>query len=275
MQKALIREALVVTRSLGGVAEADEVARQLTVVVDGPALWRAAQLHPAFEAADDGTGRIAVAADLLPGALEDLVIVAADVGSVSNDRFGWDVSDPRGALPESFVPSRPSSLVEFVVGHLQVGRPVALGFECPMFVPVPEDELALGRARTGEGNRSWSAGAGTGAMGTGLVQACWILRAAFARCRNVEIHLDWSAFASAGTGLLLWEAFVSAQAKGVGHVDDARIAVGAFLEALPDPRASQTITAERPLSLAATAAVWSGWSNDPARLHQPPLLVRA
>ncbi len=275
MQTALIREALVVTRSLGGIAEADDVARQLPGDVDGPALWQAAHLHPAFEAADDGTGRIALAADLLPDPLDDLVVVAADVGSVSKDRFGWDVSDPRGALAGSFDPSRPSSLVEFVVGHLQAGRPVALGLECPLFIPVSEDELALGRARNGEGNRSWSAGAGTGAIATGLVQACWLLSAAFTRCPGVGLYLDWPAFACAGSGLLLWEAFVSAEAKGVEHVDDARIAVGAFLEALPDPRATQVITAERPLSLAATAAVWSGWSSDPALLREPPLLVRA
>lgn len=48
MQTALIREALVVTRSLGGIAEADDVARQLPGDVDGPALWQAAQVASSF-----------------------------------------------------------------------------------------------------------------------------------------------------------------------------------------------------------------------------------
>jgi hypothetical protein len=29
------------------------------------------------------------------------------------------------------------------------GRPVALGFECPLCVPVPVEQMALGRARSG------------------------------------------------------------------------------------------------------------------------------
>ncbi len=135
--------------------------------------------------------------------------------------------------------------------------------------------MELGTARGGEGNRPWSAGAGTGALATGLVQAAWVLAAIRSRSKDHPLHFDWADFAAQGSGLLLWEAFVSASAKGTSHVDDATIAVSAFKSALPDPAAASTITAERPLSLAGAIAVWSGWLDTPAALHQVPLVIRA
>jgi hypothetical protein len=171
--------------------------------------------------------------------------------------------------------SKPSQLADAVCEELAGGRPVALGFECPLFVPVPNEEFALGRARVGEGNRSWSAGAGTGALATGLVQAAWILEEIRRRNADETLWIDWSAFAAVGRGLLIWEAFVTAAAKGASHVDDAAIAVEAFTSALPEPGTKSTVTAERPLLLIGAAALWSGWSTDLSLLHAAPLVIRA
>lgn len=189
--------------------------------------------------------------------------------------FGWAcASVTQGDVSAAGGPS-PGDLVAAVAVQLGTGCPVALGFECPLFVPVPEAAARLGTARAGEGNRAWSAGAGSGAMATGLVQAAWILDAIHSRCSDATLHLDWESFADARSGLLLWEAFVTAKAKGQSHVDDARIAVSAFVASLPDPRTISTITAERPLSLAGAVALWSGWLHDPAALHTQSLVVRA
>jgi len=103
----------------------------------------------------------------------------------------------------------------------------------------------------------------------------WVLAAIRARCPDERLHLDWQSFATAGQGLLVWEAFVSASAKGTSHVDDATIAVAAFSRALPDPRIASTITAERPLSLVGAVAVWSGWLDATDALHYAPLVIRA
>ena len=145
----------------------------------------------------------------------------------------------------------------------------------PSLVPVPSEEIALGRARAGEGNRAWSAGAGTGALATGLVQAAWVVREIRRRNPDEALWIDWGDFAAVGRGLLVWEAFVTSAAKGVSHVDDAAIAVEAFTSALPDPGSTSTVTAERPLSLIGVAALCSGWSTDCALLHVAPLVVRA
>jgi hypothetical protein len=191
--------------------------------------------------------------------MRDLVVFCADVGSVKSGNFGWARSEAEGGSMADHDASRPADLAEAVVHELRSGRPVALGFECPLFVPVPSLDTGFGAARPGEGNRAWSAGAGSGALTTGLVQMAWVLAAVRAHCPEERLHLEWQPFAANGQGLLVWEAFVSASAKGTSHVDDATIGVAAFSRALPDPRIASTMTAERPLSLVGAAAVWSGW----------------
>ncbi|MGH2845923.1 MAG: hypothetical protein ACRDL0_07890, partial [Thermoleophilaceae bacterium] len=118
-------------------------------------------------------------------------------------------------------------------------------------------------------------GAGACALATGLVQVAWVLARVRERCPDQRLHLDWAPFAKEAGGLLVWEAFVSAEAKGASHVDDAGIAVQAFVDAGPDPSASSAIAAERPLSLAGAAALWSGWADDHDLLHRTPIVIRA
>ncbi|MGE5434467.1 MAG: hypothetical protein ACM3S3_06740, partial [Candidatus Doudnabacteria bacterium] len=158
---------------------------------------------------------------------------------------------------------------------LGAGRAVALGFECPLFVPVPEQALGLGMARTGEKNRSWSAGAGAGAMATGIVQVAWILSELRRRSPDTTTHLDWAELRQTSHGLFLWEAFVTDRAKAATHVDDATVAVTAFRNALPDPTTANAVTAERPLSLLAAALLWSGWSEDVDLLRSSCLVIKA
>jgi hypothetical protein len=114
-----------------------------------------------------------------------------------------------------------------------------------LFVPVPTQALRLGKARRGDGNRAWSAGAGPSALATGLVEVAWILAQLRRRCPTTKAHLDWSGFAGESGGLFLWEAFVSAGAKAATHVDDATIAASAFRDALPDPSTANAVRVER------------------------------
>jgi uracil-DNA glycosylase len=205
----------------------------------------------------------------------DLVIYCADIGSIPNRRFGWARAYP----DEPAIERHPGSteiveLVEAVAEDLAAGRRVALGFECPLYVPVPENPLELGKARAGEGNRSWSAGAGSGALATGLVEVAWILRALREQVGDTVIHLDWKEFKDVG-GLFLWEAFVSDRAKAATHIDDATAAVSAFLDALPNPEARNAVTAAEPLSLLATALAWSGWPDTAKLLRTSCLVIKA
>ena len=47
--------------------------------------------------------------------------------------------------------SKPADLAGAVVSELNAGRPVALGFECPLFVPVPTAEMKLGARAAARG----------------------------------------------------------------------------------------------------------------------------
>jgi hypothetical protein len=197
-------------------------------------------------------------------------IVCADVGSVANGRFGWwHSADVNGCLA--------SELVEWVADALDAGVPVALGFECPLFVPLREDEQDLLRQREGESGYPFSASAGTSALVAGLVEAAWVLLRVRQRLRtSVPAFVGWQEFVRAGTGLFLWEAFVAGEAKTGGHVDDARVGAEAMAAALPDPRAANAVECASPThSLVAAALLRTGWSTDVSLLGRPCLVIRA
>jgi hypothetical protein len=207
------------------------------------------------------------------------VIYAADVGSIPQGNFGWvrlDAEHDGTHVEHDGDGAEIRGLVDAVQRDLVVdGRQVALGFECPLFVPVPRDPRRLGAARPGEGSHPFSAGAGTGALVTGLVQTAWILRELRDRCPDAVAFADWTDFVNAGGGLFLWEAFVSGSAKIRTHVDDARVAAATFRDSLPNPLTANAVEAQNPLSLVGTALLWSGWSRDVALLHEPRLLIKA
>jgi hypothetical protein len=147
--------------------------------------------------------------------MERLAVYCADVGSIEQGNFGWARrAVPAAAVEEEFGGATEiAELVRAVSADLAAGLPVALGFECPLFVPVPDDPTRLGSARRGEGSRPFSAGAGTGALVTGLVQATWVLAEVRRRRPDDDVFLEWDAFEAAGRGLLLWEAFVTAEER--------------------------------------------------------------
>lgn len=201
---------------------------------------------------------------------ERLTVVCADIGSVAKGNFGWWSS--AGANGQ-----QPSSLASHVAALLKQPSPVALGFECPLFVPLVEDEACLTNARPGEGSRAWSAGAGSGALATGLVQVVWVLRAIRAQLAPpVSAFLTWSSFVASGSGLFLWEAFVSGSQKQSSHLADAEVGAQAFIRALPDPLSANAVTCESPVhSLVGAALLRSGWSSSLTLLAEPCLVVRA
>jgi hypothetical protein len=61
-----------------------------------------------------------------------------------------------------------SVFAEGIAKDLSAGYAVALGFECPLFVPVAKAPEHLTKGRAGEGNRPWSAGAGVAVLASGL-----------------------------------------------------------------------------------------------------------
>lgn len=206
----------------------------------------------------------------------DLTICCADIGSVRTGNFGWALRDFPAPLYE--VPER-ASITEFadaIIERLNDGRSVALGFECPLFVPIRENPADLTRARRGEGNRPWSAGAGSGSLATGLVEVTWLLmRIRAAMDPQPRLAVSWETFVRDSGGLFLWEAFVTREAKVGSHHGDAGVAVQAFARSLPDPSTANAIDEQRVLSLVGAAAIRAGWNVPPSLLSTPCLVVAA
>lgn len=208
--------------------------------------------------------------------LDELQVFCADIGSIARDSFAWARRIPGENEEEVHQPESIEALAAAVVDALRHGQPVALGFEAPMFVPVPEQSDLLGKARPCDaGSPSWSSQVGASVLATAAVQVPWILRYVRERVPDVNVHVSWESFASERSGLLLWEAFVSGAAKGETHEEDARNGVQAFCDQLPNPGDECAGETQRPFSLLAAAAVWAGWDLSPEDLRRACVLVRA
>lgn len=190
--------------------------------------------------------------------MRSLKTYCADVGSIAGGKFGWAGSSRGWEASGTSIDDLACSIAR----DLDADSPVALGFECPLFVPFVEDSSRLGCAREGEGARPWSAHAGAASLATGLVQVAWLLSRIKEEARQRhQAFLNWQDFGVEYRGLFLWEAFVSAKAKRESHVDDAKAAVDAFVDALPDPR-SCIQCSDGAYSLVGAALLRTGWAVD-------------
>ena len=93
--------------------------------------------------------------------------------------------------------------------------------------------------------------------------------------RPPAFYLRWPDFVAVGSGVFLWEAFVTKSAKLGTHSDDAEAAVKHFLSALPDPMSVGLGATVEVHSLLGAALLRAGWSRDLTLLEQPCLVLRA
>ncbi|MTK13319.1 MAG: hypothetical protein F8N39_14910 [Clostridiaceae bacterium] len=207
--------------------------------------------------------------------MNDLVIWCADIGSVKNKKFGWC----RGTtgVKDDFIMG--SSIQDFAGGiakDLSNGYKVALGFECPLFVPLSDDPVKLTSARKGEGDRAWSASAGGTVLATGLTETAWILsRVKELAELEIKVTIDWNEFINKSLNLFIWEAFVSKSSKSSTHSGDAEVAVKAFINDYPDIVQANAVTTENPYNLVAAALLRVGLSKDIDILSHPCIVIKA
>ncbi len=215
-------------------------------------------------------------------------MVAVDIGSVRTGSFAWAAVDvPQdGPLPEALAGfgSDPATAVEAVADGLVGGGCAVLALEAPMAVPVPGDWALLGKGRAGEGNRPWSASAGAGALGTGLVQGAWMLAELGRVVSGLSVTTQvrrWGAGRPGAARLLLVEAFVSGAGKPVAtvlgqHAADAEAAARVVAERLVGGRESDVVCApQRAFNLLAAQALWAGLDIGDDELGLDVLVVRA
>lgn len=201
----------------------------------------------------------------------DIIIWCADIGSVKGKKFGWCRGDGEGF-------AEGTDIVEFCKGiakDLSAGKKVALGLECPLFVPVSENPLLLTSARQGEGDRAWSAGAGCGALCTGLTESVFIFNEVYKETLlDIQPTFEWNDFLDRKANLFLWEAFVSKESKGVSHSGDAKIAVKKFLRHYPNILEANAVTVKSAYNLVAAALLRTGLSKDIKLLSEPCIVIK-
>ncbi|UPH71729.1 hypothetical protein LGT41_0002610 [Abyssibius alkaniclasticus] len=200
---------------------------------------------------------------------KDIVVAAVDVGSPKN--IGW-------AIIVGGDVEHGTNLDTFIARFAEVsnGKPSALGFEAPLFIPYGRPLQKLTAQRSGDNGRPWSAGAGATVTTIGLAVVSHVLsgmRAAGCKQRAV---LDWQSWPR-NDDLLLFEAFVSGDNHaGPGeHWKDALNAAEGFVRALPDLSAANAVSEANVFSMIGACMMRTGWAETGIDyLSQSCLVIR-
>jgi len=169
-----------------------------------------------------------------------------------------------------------TNLDEFIVrfAELSKGKPSALGFEAPLFIPHGRPMEKLTVQRNGDNGRPWSAGAGATVTTIGLAIVSHVL-AGLRICEpKRRAVLDWNNWPN-NDDMLLFEAFVSGDNHaGPGeHWKDALNAAEGFAEALSDLDAANAVSEANVFSLIGACIMRTGWAETGASLLSEPCLV--
>lgn len=211
-------------------------------------------------------------------------VVAVDVGSVRGN-FAWAAMDLPSGEPVGGG-TTPMEASGAVLAGLQDIGSVALGFESPLMVPVPpagaEGWPELGRGRRGEGNRSWSAGAGSGSLATGLVQMAWVLQEIACHSNGLSVTTQVERWLDGSVQVLVWEAFVSGPGRPVRsevtqHAADAAVAAETFASRWTSGTLADsdvTCAPDGSFNLAAASAIFARLAIDPRELVLPVAVYR-
>ncbi len=198
---------------------------------------------------------------------DDIVVGAIDVGAPHN--IGWAI------LSDGSVASG-DDLDEFIdrFGEIAQGRPAALGFEAPLYIPVRDELGRTTKARRGEGSRPWSAHAGAAVTTIGIAVMAYTFAKLKTHLGHRAVTLDWRNWPK-GDAVLVWEAFVSgSNHAGPGeHWVDAMNAAKGFKDALANLDAANAVVEENVFSVAGACLAHSGLVTPSAALLREPCLV--
>lgn len=210
------------------------------------------------------------------------IIYACDIGTTRYTSktglpsFAWARLDPENGVIEAS--SYIDKLVEQLKSDVGQGISIALGFEAPLFTPVPEDWKGLSKGREGEGNRSFASPVGLTVCALGVHQSAWILKSLFeSSCDKYDFTLDWQRWwppSGHRPILFCWEAFVSGDAHDDDHKRDAVTAVQFFFRNEKKLQTVGEIKAKSPISLIGAVALWSNWVSDLEFIHKPTLVIK-
>ena len=206
------------------------------------------------------------------------IVYACDIGSVKTGKFAWVRAD----LDADFAPvgsNDMGGLLDCLKSDLRGKSSIALGFEAPLFMPVPNEIGNLGSGRIGEGSRSMFAQSGACAMALGCKQIAFILRHMVSYKQTYELTFDATSWmACAQPRILIWEAFVSGKTHApVGEdIRDAATAACYFHQHQAClENASKFIPSHYDcFSLIGSVALWSGWLRNRRSVKEKCLVLK-
>jgi len=197
-----------------------------------------------------------------------IVAYAVDVGSIKNENFAWARQEENQPKPKSTDSTDIEELAKSVIEDIKAKYQVALGFECPLFIPVAKKPAELLKSRHGEGSRPWSAGAGPYSMAAGLAESAWLLKRIAESGLNPRATHSRDSFSKGDAEIFLWEAFVTKKEilqddrKLDEHFKAACIALDYFWRSYRNKRPSRIElgSGKESLSLISSVAEWAGLS---------------
>jgi hypothetical protein len=213
-----------------------------------------------------------------------VAVACVDVGSIVKHHLGWAVIEGAGATHGR----DPADVVGTSSSILNRGLQLAIGFECPLYVPVRDNPLELTCCRKGERYVNWCGGPGGAVLSTGLVQAHWILTRIARAAPGIRGTTRWSEFASGNCQLLAGEAFVTSKdgrrpdlkrfriGRMGGHEHDALTGAATFVERLDSGAAVESdLESEPSMSLIAWHLLSCSLSADRSLLTEPCIVIKA
>lgn len=201
----------------------------------------------------------------------DIVIGVIDVGSPKGGKLGWAILAPNTA------PRVGKDLDTFIHVMTELGTdwPLAVGFEAPLFIATRTDALSVLTARKGEGSRPWSAGAGASVMTAALGVVTYTLAGLRRGLANATATTDANALPTKAGDTFFFEAFVTAEAKGADHTDDALVAAHEIKRLFSSNRPYRSAINEADVfSLLGASLLRTNWSTDLSLLSTPCLVVK-
>lgn len=207
--------------------------------------------------------------------LRHMVVYACDVGSTRRGNFGWAKVACRNGEIKTEVSNSIDECIEALNADVESRQKVSIGFECPLFLPVPEQSEQLSHGRHGEGNRSCFAPAGGYVTALGLQQLAFVLSKL--RCERLAPAFDVKQWVCEHNRILFWEAFVSGKAHCKNHKRDAATAAWSFWERIGTGQLSTDVSVDAPaktLSLVGCVLLWAGWVTDLRMLRQAVIVVK-
>lgn len=216
--------------------------------------------------------------------MNTISVACVDVGSTRKKRLGWAIVEGTTVAHGG----DPRQMVDAVTGALKRGVKVAIGFECPLYVPLREDPLELTDRRKREKYVNWCGGPGGSVLATGLVQARWVLQRIAEHTPCPRATTRWEEFKGGSYELFLWEAFITSKdgkrpdlrafnLRRLGaHEHDAVSGAVTFAQrAQGADELKSELDNEPCISLIAWHLISSGLSSDQSLLSEPCVVVKA